>query len=298
VKDAVAVSGLAVAQITGGNGLPVRISGIAKLPYLTVEEPVVDFGNVTVGVASERIIRIQNHSPVIANYSIVQATAGGVSDGVFVLGPTSGAIPAHESAELRLVFTPTSTHMYSCEDFYVGTVGGNKLTLNVRGTAAPPALVFSGNSFNYGYVAAGTPATKVLYMQNLSAVPVHYEFQLDPRDAFAMSAARGTIPAHITGHVVITFNAPVAANFWRRVVCIVKDADPMAVDLLATSYDDKSRPPLLQAEHVDRYYRRIAGGGPPVTFEFIVGSLDRMACARSAPSSSNVTGGPPPAMRL
>lgn len=53
-------------------------------------------------------------------------------------------------------------------------------------------------------------------------------------------------------------------NHWRRVVCLLKDADPLSVDLLATSYDDKARPPPLSHRHITNYLTRVTSGGPPV----------------------------------
>lgn len=47
-------------------------------------------------------------------------------------------------------------------------------------------------------------------------------------------------------------------------VCLLKDADPLSVDLLATSYDDKARPPPLSHRHVTSYLSRVTAGGPPV----------------------------------
>lgn len=54
------------------------------------------------------------------------------------------------------------------------------------------------------------------------------------------------------------------ANFFRRVACIIKDADPIGLDLLATAFNDKSRPPPLEPRHVTSYMTRVAAGGKPV----------------------------------
>ena len=43
-----------------------------------------------------------------------------------------------------------------------------------------------------------------------------------------------------------------------------QDADPISLDLLATCYDDKSRPPPLTPRHISNYIARVEAGGPPV----------------------------------
>lgn len=263
--DAVAISGLATCQIHGGRTLHMRISGIAKFPYLSVESLQQDFGHVCLGTTQERIMRVTNHSPVIANYHILAATM--MQDKVFRLEPADAVIPPHDYADIRVLYTPKALHTYSCEDCYLGTAGGNKLTLNLRGTAAPPNLVFAVNMINFGAVEVGESVEKVLYMQNKSPVPVHYDFQIEAHDVFSVSSVKGTIAANITGHVLVTYHAQQPVNSWRRLTCIIKDCDPFAIDLLGTGFDEKNRPVQFHPGHIQKYYKRVTAGGKPVVVE-------------------------------
>lgn len=165
---------------------------------------------------------------------------------------------------MRVVYSPKHTGTYSSEDFVVSTAGGNRLTLNLRGSAIGPTVTLSASSFNYGNVPAGQTPSRVLYMQNHSDVPVVYDWQIDAEDCFSLSRPRGVIPPQTTGHVTVTFRAPSPACYWKRVACLVKDADPLSLDLLATAYDDKSRPPPFAARHIEGYINRVATGGAPV----------------------------------
>ena len=101
-------------------------------------------------------------------------------------------------------------------------------------------------------------------MQNHSDVPVMYDWQLDAEDCFSINRPRGVIAPLTTGHVTVSFRSPVPACYWKRAVCLIKDADPLSLDLLATAYDDKSRPPPFTARHIEGYISRVATGGAPV----------------------------------
>ncbi len=128
---------------------------------------------------------------------------------------------------MRLVFAPRSTGTFSSETFILSTPGGNRVSINVRGTAVAPTVTLSTRAFNFGSVPVGQPASRVLYIRNHSAVPVPYDFQVDPLDVFSLSRTRGVLAPDSTAHVTITLRATVPANYWRRVALLVKDADPL-----------------------------------------------------------------------
>ena len=71
---------------------------------------------------------------------------------------------------MTVTFTPKHTGTFSSENFSISTAGGNKVTLNLRGTALGPKAVLSATSFNFGNVPAGQTPSRVLYLQNQSDV--------------------------------------------------------------------------------------------------------------------------------
>lgn len=255
----------AAVQLDSGASSLVAISGIGKYPYLSIEQTLVDFGDVVVGKSAERMLRFGNHANVVANFSVEHDSPA--NDGVFSVGPTHGSLGPDEYSVMRVTYTPKSFGTFSAESFAIFTAGGNRLQLRVRGNAQAPRVVPSAHSFNYGNVAAGIAVSRVLYLANESPVPVTYDFQSDPDDIFKVSKPRGVIPAESTGHVTITVNTAVPSNYWRRLTCLLKDADPISVDLLATVFNDKSRPPPLTRRHLARYMVRVLAGGEPVEDE-------------------------------
>ena len=94
-----------------------------------------------------------------------------------------------------------------------------------------------------------------------------------PQDVFGFSKPGGVIGPQTTSHVTLTFRSPRPANFWKRVACLIKDADPLSLDLLATSYDEKNRPPPLTLKHVNTYMARVGSGGSPVDADLNANSM-------------------------
>ncbi|GIL53686.1 hypothetical protein Vafri_9323 [Volvox africanus] len=253
----------AACELESGAAAVCKISGIGKFPYLSVEQAGVDFGPVVVGQKVERVVRFGNHSMVSANFTVTH-DPDGPDDGVFTLGPSRGTLGPEEYSVLRVSYTPRSTGTFSSETFQIGTAGGNMVSLNLRGTAVAPTITLSARAFNFGNVAVGASTSRVLYIRNHSAVPVPYDFQMEPLDVFAISRVRGVLAPEATAHVTITFRATIPSNYWRRLALMLKDADPQGIDLVATAYSDKSRPPPLYHRHVDRYLTRVIAGGSPI----------------------------------
>ncbi len=123
---------------------------------------------------------------------------------------------------MKVTYVPKHTGTFSSENFSISTAGGNKLTLNLRGSAVGPVVTLGCTSFNFGNVPSGQAPSRVLYIQNHSDVPAAYDFQIDADDNFAFNRPRGIIAPMTTSHVTITFRSAVPAVFWKRVACIIK----------------------------------------------------------------------------
>ena len=54
-----------------------------------------------------------------------------------------GTLGPEEYSEMRVVYTPKHTGAFSCQNFVLSTVGGNKVLLNVSGQAVGPVVTFA-----------------------------------------------------------------------------------------------------------------------------------------------------------
>lgn len=173
-----------------------------------------------------------------------------------------GTLAPGEVAQLHISYAPRSMGTFTCQQYTLRTPGGNVLPLALQGAAASPALALSAHALNWGAVPAGVAAPpKALMLDNHSPVPVAYQFQTQG-GAFLLSRPAGVVPPHGSVHTSVRFTAgPAAAHHWQRLVCVVQDAQPLEVDLLATVYDGQLRPHPLRHHHISTYMQRVAAGG-------------------------------------
>eukprot|EP00201_Polytomella_parva_P002062 CAMPEP_0175076276 /NCGR_PEP_ID=MMETSP0052_2-20121109/22612_1 /TAXON_ID=51329 ORGANISM="Polytomella parva, Strain SAG 63-3" /NCGR_SAMPLE_ID=MMETSP0052_2 /ASSEMBLY_ACC=CAM_ASM_000194 /LENGTH=531 /DNA_ID=CAMNT_0016345347 /DNA_START=36 /DNA_END=1628 /DNA_ORIENTATION=- len=308
-SEASSCSVTAACILSNGSIAYCQIRGIAKFPYLSLEQTTVDFGEVVVGSKVHRTIRFGNHSPVPANFSLVPAASSAAfstssatraispplsasasasvlnlstngalssginngpaslsslgalsSDGVFDIHPTYGTLGPDEYSEIKVSYTPLQNGMFSSEHFTLSTPGGNKLNLNLRGFASEPRVSLSAQCINFGSAPVNSSVSRVLYLQNHSDIPVMYDCQAEMYDIFSISRPRGVLAAGSMSPLSITYTPPLASTFWKRLVILMKDAEPLSVDLLGTAYDERNHPPSLQARHIVSYMERIERG--------------------------------------
>jgi P pilus assembly chaperone PapD len=176
-------------------------------------------------------------------------------------GAGHGGQLAAESYEIvKVTFTPAMTGTFSSESFKFITPGGNVATLNLRGTAIGPSVSLSTSAMQFGSVVSGGKVAKVLYIENASDVASHWQIDSECMGTFSLDHDRGVIAPRSTSHVTVTFTPIEAANYHRRLVVVLRDRAPLALDCVGTCYTDKRRPaPMLQS-HVEAYRARCAAG--------------------------------------
>lgn len=123
---------------------------------------------------------------------------------------------------LRVVFTPRATGAFSCQTFTLATEGGNTLSLACQGAALGPQLRLSSRVFAFGSVRSGQAPAKALYLENLSDVPLHFQFLAEAGGVFELSRLHGVIPPRSMTHTAVRFAGLFPGNYWQRLVCLVK----------------------------------------------------------------------------
>lgn len=142
------------------------------------------------------------------------------------------------------------------------------MTLTAQGTAMATVVTPSANIINFGSIESGTQALRSMSLTNESDTPARYEFVNDALGVFSFGdAVRGVIPSLFTISVTIGFNPTAPSHHWKRVTLLVKNGEPLYVDLVGTAYSEKLRPPPLSNAHVEDYMRRVQEGGNPVRLE-------------------------------
>lgn len=148
------------------------------------------------------------------------------------------------------------------------------------GNAIGPSLTASALAFNFGSISVGATAKRLLTLNNTSDTPAYFQFftpdssdgAADP--TFLIEPLHGTVAARASLAVSLVFVPQTPIAFYKRLVCLVRSGVPIWFDLVATAFDDQTRPAPLAQRHVDRFYaRRIRANAlttfPPETIEGI-----------------------------
>jgi hypothetical protein len=133
-----------------------------------------------------------------------------------------GTLQPNSYSVLRIVYAPKATGTFSCDRFSLSTAGGNKVSLTCQGTAAGPHLQLSSRVFAFGNVRLGQAPSKVLYLENCSDVPLSFEFLVEEGSVFWLTKPSGVLAPRSMTHTAVCFKGAAAANYWQRIVCLVK----------------------------------------------------------------------------
>ncbi|KAJ0403998.1 hypothetical protein P43SY_001392 [Pythium insidiosum] len=255
-----------------------KISGISKFTHIAASENELNFGDLFVATATppsgasvnEKEFVLRNRSLVRASFQICRVEND--CDPVFFFSPTHGIVPPESVLSIRVRYTPLSAGTFTCDHFDIVTPGGNRERITCKGRAIGPTVslwrknldanrLVPTRAISFGDVALGQSTTRVLTMRNESPVEVSYHVDCQARGGvFEFDKVNGRIAAAAEVNVILSFAPTRVGNFYRRVFVLLQNQSPLAVDLLATGYDEKTRPSPFQLAHVDAYRLRSRAG--------------------------------------
>ena len=137
----------------------VKLTAIGKFPYLALDCPSTEHGDVLVGQTAKASVRLLNQSVVPAHFTVEHA--GPHNDGVFTLAPMHGTVTPGASAVLKLRYKPHFAGTFSSEAFEISTPGGNVVRLQQRGAAIGATVAASERCVDFGDVRLGRSVRKV-----------------------------------------------------------------------------------------------------------------------------------------
>jgi hypothetical protein len=250
----------AVAVIEGGELLlPVRMAARAKYQFVGLSSRVADLGAVLRGggggaagapidAAMRKTIRVTNQSAVRATLHVTPA--GGSSPAYFSIVPPGGVvIPAGGTMDLTAALSAEApAGARPCERFTVAVPGGNSITLTCCAAVGGPVVSAARKdrvgappakrplTVQFGDLEVGSRSTHVITLSNSSRAPADFQWACGGAGAFLLSEVSGVLPAQLSKPVVVTFAPAVPGNFYRRLVCLVRDGDPVWVDVMGTAF--------------------------------------------------------------
>ena len=248
----------------------VDVRAIGKYPFIRLSEKDLDFGAVLVGKTAEKTVRLLNQSPVSVTTSCHRDEKE--HDGVFRCGPCGKpprALRRESYDSVRVQFTPSMPGTFSNETFTFTTPGGKRdAVLRVTGTAIGPTASLTATTLQFGSAVSGTEVKRIFDVQNHSDVPLFWQMDSDKTGTWRLDVDRGTVPPREKQRVLVTFAPAEPANYHRRILVLVRDAAPLALDVVGTCYDNTRRPAPMYLSHVESYRAACAAsllspGQPP-----------------------------------
>jgi Malectin domain/F5/8 type C domain/Abnormal spindle-like microcephaly-assoc'd, ASPM-SPD-2-Hydin len=211
-----AASGSINVTVSGGGGGSVTLSGTGQVnaAQLTASPAMLSFGGVATGTTKSLTVLLQNTGNQTLTFSGFTAPAAPYS----VTGvPASGAtLAAGASVTATVTYAPTAAGTFN-SNLVVNSNGGN-VTIPAVGTAgAPPQMVITPLSINFGTTGSGVPVTKTFTIKNTGGTDLQITKSkppaLGPFVATTTLAEGSTITAGQTVTESVTFSATAGGSY-------------------------------------------------------------------------------------
>lgn len=202
----------------------VKLSSIAKYPYLRISRNVLDFGNVLIGKSKENEIIIHNPEKVPARFEIKKETnVPGRPIEQFFLSCYKGDIPPSSSFLINVKYVTTYPNFFSYETFEVKTKGGNVNRFSCLGNCLSLNTYPNAKNVNFGSIELTAGMTKLIRIFNDSEVATPYQFFHSNDGPFIINDCQGIIEPKSNVRVHISFRPNETMIYYDRVFCLVKN---------------------------------------------------------------------------
>lgn len=246
-------------------------------------------------------VRVHNPSAVAATVRLQRsddstfsafaiAIDGAASDALNAGEPF--VIPRSTTQVVRVHYNPSSPGVLQSGVFQLDCLEGNTLQLELSGTTIGPRVTTSASSFDFGAIDLERlptlkQRTRHLTLRNPTAVEATFALlNTAPGAAFVVQPHQGTVPAHSTLQVAVTFQPAHPVLYYRRLHLLVEGAaEVVFVDVFGGAYNTTVRPPALTLSDVEAALLRAARGlGLLTPFE-----LENIAAAAAAEDADDMS---------
>ena len=280
VANAVCMVGEGINATKPKPRLEMRLSAVAKYPYIVASETSIKFGEVLVNSQDEfltkREIVVRNQSVVPAEFVVIRVEND--RDPVFTIYPTKGEIGPGDEVNFEMHYNPTVSGTFTEENFNIITPGGNTETLKLTGRCLQPEVVVYKkedpfakvggvpNSINFRDAHVGQTVSRVIFLRNDSDLPAAWCICAEQNGIFNFKETRGVIPPMFEASTMLSFTPQRPGNYYRRVFILIENAAPQFIDLLGSGFINargevkEQRPAPIRHAHIQAYRNRVAAG--------------------------------------
>ena len=232
----------------------IRLSSIAKYPYLSINKSNIDFGSIQIGHTNEQELIVSNNESVPARFSIERtSTQPGKQPCMFYISNMAGDIPPKSNFLIKILYKPMFPLNNSYETFLLSTKGGNKLMFSCSGYCRPLKTWVGAKTVNYKSVPLGNQIKKLFRVYNDSDIPTEFQIYHDNSGAFIFDVTEGIIPGKSNVRVNVTFRPYETMIYYQRVFCIIRNHSLFPIDLFGSCHDLLIKTPLLDMKQIELF---------------------------------------------
>ena len=233
----------------------IRLSSIAKYPFVSINKNNLDFGSVQIGHSKELELVITNNENVPAKFNIERtSTQPGNQPCMFYISNLTGEIPPNSSYLLKILFKPIFCLNDSYETFILSTKGGNKINFSCRGNCNSLSTWVGIKSVNFKTIPLGTQLRKLFRIYNDSDLPTEFQLYHDNSGVFSFDINEGIIPAKSNVRINVTFRPYETIVYYQRIFCLIRNHSLFPIDLFGSCHDLLTKTPLLDMKKIE-YFR-------------------------------------------
>ena len=239
----------------------IKMSYVAKYPFLHINKQHLEFGSVQIGKSLEKELILSNLESVPAHFTIEQKSIQpGKQPCIFYISDLSGNIPPKSNFLLKILYKPIFPLMNSHEIFCISTKGGNKLTFECKGSCRPLKTWVGTKCVNFKTVALGSQMKKLFRIYNDSDSPTEFQIYHDNSGAFFFDITEGIIPAKSNIRINATFRPYETIMYYQRIFCFIKNHVVFPIDLFGSCHNLLTKTPLMDYNKIELFrYKELKG---------------------------------------
>ena len=239
----------------------IKMSYVAKYPFLHINKQHLEFGSVQIGKSVEKELILSNLESVPAQFTIEhKSTQPGKQPCIFYISDLSGNIPPKSNFLLKILYKPIFPTMNSNEIFCISTKGGNKLTFECKGSCRSLKTWVGTKCVNFKTVALGSQMKKLFRIYNDSDSPTEFQIYHDNSGAFTFDVTEGIVPAKSNIRIYATFRPFETIIYYQRVFCFIKNHMVFPIDLFGSCHNLLTKTPLIDYNKIELFrYKELKG---------------------------------------
>jgi hypothetical protein len=210
----------------------IAIRATCVCPQITIENPVVDVGDVFIGHEYPISIDLIGSSRHPAKFEFVEATDQSILDATVSCGKRRGLVGANHTSSLPIYFTPLRLGQL-CVTRHFRIIGSQDapLPFTIRALCGGPQIDLSRHEVNFGSVPLLTEVTELLSFTNASVIPARFRISID--GIFRITATEGVLDPSETFSFDICAFLDDTTLFKATLTLFVDNLFPIKVPVLA-----------------------------------------------------------------